>query len=170
MPRLPLDDPRWASLDHRAGSAGDVPDELRHLLEHPEDTNAFSALWPDLCSEGTAYPAAFAAVPYVVDIAERLPPGRRVEPSAFLGLVRIGTEPNVGIPGFLTDAYEASRLPALSPIAAELLFEHHPSDTQYLLAAAAALKGYPKIVDIIQALEFLQVCPECGAELLDIED
>jgi hypothetical protein len=68
---LTLDDPRWPSLDHRGwsdgGRSGDddapfVPDELRYLQGNPTDRARFTALWPYLCSEDTAWPAAYAAV------------------------------------------------------------------------------------------------------------
>lgn len=60
-------------FDHRNRSKGQggpfVPDELRHLLAHPADGKRFDDLWPYLCSEGTAWPAAYAAAPYFVTIA-----------------------------------------------------------------------------------------------------
>src|SRR5262245_27039958 len=86
---LTLDDPRWKELNHRGWSRGtrycmdphapSVPDELAKLLETPSDHGRFSSLWPYLCSEGTAWAAAYAAVPYAIEIAKRLPPTERFE-------------------------------------------------------------------------------------------
>jgi len=94
---LRLDDPRWPDLNHRGWSAGRassddpaapfVPDELRHLLANPADRQRFTALWPYLYSEGTAWPAAYAAVPYLVEIARQLSPAKRVEHVYVVGLV-----------------------------------------------------------------------------------
>src|ERR1035441_10002389 len=93
---LPLDDPRWPDLDHRGWSARTlfsdrdapfVPAELRHLLGNPTDRQRFTALWPYLCSEGTAWPVAYAAVPYLVEIARQLSPAERFEHVYVVGLV-----------------------------------------------------------------------------------
>jgi hypothetical protein len=155
MVKLPLNDPRWASLHHRLGSAADVPARLQHLLNSPHDRGAFSELWPYLCSEDTTYSAAFAAAPYVLEIAERLPAGERFEHLIFLGLTRTYSWPDVHVPDFLADAYEDTRGRALALVGAELAFEHDPATTCYLLAAAAALKGYPKIAKAIECLDLI---------------
>jgi len=169
MERLSLTDSRWSELAHRGGTAEDIPVKLKHLLAHPDDVAAFSDMWPYLCSEGTAWPAAFAVVPYVVEIAAKLPRGQRTEHLAFIGLVRIGTDEQTGIRGDLRESYEAILPKALSMALDELSLEQTPADTRYLLATAAALKGYPKIGDAIQALDSLLDCPECGAEIESIE-
>jgi hypothetical protein len=77
---LPLDDPRWRELSHRnwrkGSPVGDsdapfVPDVLAKLYETPEDPGALAAL-AYLCSEGTTYAAAYAAIPHLVQIASTL--------------------------------------------------------------------------------------------------
>jgi hypothetical protein len=70
---LSLDDPRWLDLNHRGWAQGTrygldpnapfVPDELARLLQDPSDLKRFRSLWPYLCSEGTAWAAAYAALP-----------------------------------------------------------------------------------------------------------
>ena len=67
---LPLDDPRWLELGHRSWSPGQcpgddpgapfVPQELSGLLAEPTDFGRLNDLWPYLCSEDTAWPAAVA--------------------------------------------------------------------------------------------------------------
>lgn len=64
-------------LDHRGGR--DVPDvrtELAALATDPGHEKRFRDLWPYLCSEGTTWPAAYAATPYLVDLAASLLPER----------------------------------------------------------------------------------------------
>jgi hypothetical protein len=87
MELLPLDDPRWKELDHRnlrngkpsewAPDAPFVPDELAKLEKKPGDDKRFGNLWPWLCSEGSTYAAAYAAVPYFVTFAKKLPVAKR---------------------------------------------------------------------------------------------
>jgi hypothetical protein len=67
---LALNDSRWKDLDHRGWSVGkrfaldpdapDVAEELSALLKEPGDVDRFLSLWPDLCSEGTAWSAGLA--------------------------------------------------------------------------------------------------------------
>lgn len=152
MSHLSLDDPRWADLQCRGGSASHVPSQLQHLLDHPGDSAAFANLWPELCSEGTTWPAAFAAAPYIVQIASMLPPGKRLDHLAVLGLARMG-EPETEIPCHLVAAYDSTHRTALALIGSELVFEHGPENTRLLLAAAAAMKGYPGIGEAIEAMD-----------------
>ncbi len=89
MDLLPLNDPRWLELDHRNWFQGKrsswvpeapfVPDELSKLRDNPADLGRFNDLWPWVCSEGTAWAAAYAVVPYAVEFAERLAPERRFD-------------------------------------------------------------------------------------------
>jgi hypothetical protein len=99
---LPLDDPRWRELAHRnwrdGSPAGDpdapfVPDVLARIYEAPEDTELFTELWPYLCSEGTTWAAAYAAIPHVVEIAATLDRRKRAEHLIFVGLAIIEATP-----------------------------------------------------------------------------
>src|SRR5215831_6469424 len=94
---LPLNDPRWKDLDHRnwrqgkpskwAPDAPFVPAELAKLVDNPADLTRFSELWPWLCSEGTTYAAAYAAVPYFVEFARQLPPEQQFDYLCVIGLI-----------------------------------------------------------------------------------
>jgi hypothetical protein len=167
MTRLRLDDPRWAGLDARNGKSHWVPERIAHLLGHPEDDDAFGDLWPNLCSEGSSYSAGHAALPYVLDVAEARARGSRLEFLAFVGYLVVGT--GAGVRPELRAAYEEALPRALQLVADELPFTHSAADTRHLVAAAVAIKGYPRIADVIQGLDCLTDCPECGAELEEIE-
>jgi hypothetical protein len=173
---LRLDDPRWPDLDHRGWSAGRassydpdapfVPDELRHLLAHPADQQRFTALWPYLCSEGTAWPAAYAAVPYLVEIARQLSPAERFEHVFVVGLVVMcsgayGHTPD-SLPADITTAYRQVLPDALALVGETLTAPHDEVTIRYLLAAAAALKGHPNLGDVLQNLDIPAGCPNCG--------
>jgi len=168
---LPLNDLRWSELCTRNGDAAWVPRRIATLLERPDDLPAFQDLWPWLCSEGTAWSAAYAAVPYVVELAKRLPPDLRFEHIYFVGLVVMcsgsdalpSTEEEIAIKPYLLDSYR-SALREIMPLLAEtLICEHHLSDTRLILAAAAALKGHPKLGDVLNRLDCISgECPKCG--------
>jgi enamine deaminase RidA (YjgF/YER057c/UK114 family) len=173
---LALDDPRWPDLNHRGWSAGGasygdpdspvVADELRYLLANPADRQRFTALWPYLCSEGTAWPAAYAAVPYLVQIARQLSPAERFEHVYVVGLVVMcsgtyGRTPG-GLPADIAAAYRHALPQALTLLTETLTAPHDLDATRYLLAAAAALKGHPALGDALNDLGLLARCQNCG--------
>ncbi|MFC8846811.1 MULTISPECIES: hypothetical protein [unclassified Micromonospora] len=178
---LSLDDPRWPDLDHRNWSAGQgspdapfVPDELRRLRANPADQERFSDLWPYLCSEGTAWPAAYAAVPHLVDIARQLPPAGRDEYLIVVGLVATCSgaygQTSAGLPDDIADAYRRALPEALTLLAQTLAGASHDDvDTRYLLSAAAALKGHPELAELLDDLDTVE-CPACGAPVFDDPD
>lgn len=86
------------------GSEGEwVRDTLRALSADPSQTSLFAEMWPEVCSEGTTYDAAFAAVPYLVELARRAPAEESVDYLVVLGLI----ETDAGtVPDDLEPAYE----------------------------------------------------------------
>ncbi|WSQ07053.1 hypothetical protein OG604_04525 [Streptomyces sp. NBC_01231] len=179
---MPLDDPRWPTLDHRGWSQGQgaqdapfVPDELRLLVAHPTNGERFNDLWPYLCSEGTAWPAAYAAVPHLVTIARGLPPAERDDYLYVIGLVAMCSgalgEVPVDLPDDLADAYRRA-LPEAMTLLAETLAtaEHDQITTRYLLAAAAALKGHPEYAEILNELDVFAECQSCGEPMLELPE
>src|SRR5262245_18794895 len=85
MPPLPLNDSRWNELSARCGAAGFVSESLRHLLDHPDDLEAFDNLSGELTCENTTWPAAYAAAPYIVEVARRLSPEQRLKHMIVVG-------------------------------------------------------------------------------------
>jgi hypothetical protein len=52
---------------------------------------------------------------------------------------------------------------ALPLLAETLVWPHGPTETRYLLAAAAALMGHKKLADVLNHLDCIcQECPKCG--------
>jgi hypothetical protein len=166
---LALDDDRWKELDHRGWSNGSrasldpgapfVPDELRVLLADPHDVARFRTLWPYLCSEGTTWPAAYAAAPYLVEIAARLSPPERYEYVVVVGLIATYAAPEAIAP-YLIDSYRNALTKALALLADMIAATHDLTDTRYLLSAAAALKGHPRLGEILDQLDTLPERPE----------
>ena len=177
MDLLPLNDPRWKELNHRNWSCGKrsewtpdapfVPEELSELVKNPENNERFRDLWSWLCSEGTTYAAAYAAVPYMVAFAERLPPKQRFEYLCVVGLVETHSCPEKGeafeIKGYLEEGYRRALGRALALIGETLSARHDITETRYLLGAAAALKGHRKLARALQDMDCVSgECPKCG--------
>jgi hypothetical protein len=177
---LPLDDPRWPGLGHRNWSPGQqpgqdpgvpfVPEELRRLMSDPADFARFTDLWPYLCSEGTAWPAAYAAVPYLVELARRRTPPERGDYLYVVGLIVICSgaygQAAPGLPEDIAAAYRQALPEALSLITEQLATAQSLMDTRYLLAATAALKGFPEFGEFLNNLDASLECQACG-EIID---
>jgi hypothetical protein len=167
MKMLPLDDPRWPDLRSRNGDATWVAERLKALQQRPDDLAAFQDLWPWLCSEGTAWSGAYAAVPHVVTLAKRLPPIRRFEYLYFVGLVVMcsctDSSESQEIKPYLRESYGRAVADALPLLAETLVCPHDATETRYVLAAAAALMGHTKLADVLNDLDCIcQECPNCG--------
>ena len=161
MPRLPLEYSRWRDLECRLGRAGALPHDLQKLIDNPADRSLFDDLWPALCSEGTTWPAAFAAAPYLVDIAERLSPADRWDYVMVVGFFAM----NEGsCPAGMRDAYDDALRRALPLLLESLSVRKDEQETVHQLASAAALLGYKKLA---LAIEYLDTgCPECGHSVI----
>jgi len=147
-----------------------VPNELAKLVENPADLDRFTRLWPWLCSEGTTYAAAYAAVPYMVILAKRLPPEKRFEYLCVIGLVVTHSTPDEGeefeIKDYLAEGYRRALTEALPLIAETLVSRNDVTETRYLLAAVAALKGHCKLARVLQDMDSIAgVCPKCGESI-----
>jgi len=161
--KLPLDDPRWNELKIRNGSATGVPDILRRLLNDPLNDEVFADLWPELCSEDTAWSAAYAAIPYVNDIAAKRPTENRTEHLWTVGYVVMCTEDEGQIPRDLVAEYHEALPVTLAMLAESIVHKHGRDDTRYLLAACAALQGHVKLGELLANLDC--GCPHCEEEL-----
>lgn len=65
----------WASLQHIYGPAADIPALLVAAdAAHSDDAPEWDELWGLLYHQGTVYPASYAAIPILADIAERHAP------------------------------------------------------------------------------------------------
>jgi hypothetical protein len=163
---VPLDSPRWFDLHCRSGSAGNVGETLSALSQSFQRP-VFGDLAAELCSEGTAWSAAFAAAPYVLELARRTTGQDRVECLLFLGLVRISEvedQPAFACPSDLRASYRKSVADTVPLLLLELGQPQEPTTLRYLLSALAAAKDDPCVATILQYLE--SGCPHCGEDLL----
>ena len=171
MPSLPLNDQRWSELSARCGPAGFVSDAIKHLLNHPDDLEAFDRLSGELTCENTTWPAAYAAAPYIVETARRLSPEQRLKHMIIIGYMAYSeSSPPSGKlekPAYLAESYEQALRDCLPLLAQTLLCQHTAEETRYLLASAAALKGYRNLGEVLEGLDC--GCPHCGEEILERE-
>lgn len=153
---LALEDPLWGSLQHAYGDAADIPVLLTALASAPDkpaDATAepWYSLWSDLCHQGDAYTASYAAVPHLVDIAGRVKGALNFDflllPTAIEVARSSGRGPE--LPAGLADYYRAAilRLPELVS-----LHREEPWDQNMLLSAAAAQAVAKGHVDVAEAL------------------
>jgi hypothetical protein len=159
---LPLDDPRWATLTHAFGAATDVPGWLRSLAAGKD---VWQPLWSALCDDAV-YPATYAAVPHLVDIAATLPPRAQLPFWTFVAEVARTRAP-APIPKLLDADYHAAipraRKLAFATLDARVVDER---EAAVLLAALAALAGHPTISHALEALaddDLAIPCPDCEA-------
>lgn len=179
---LSLDDNRWKELSHRGWADGKryeldpdapyVPDELKLLFENPLDYDRLGTLCAYLASEGTIWEAAFAAFPYLVQIASRLSPKQRTEYLIYLGFMVTDVTPSDGfdIDPYIAESYRESLAQALCLSAETILEEHTESETRYLLGTIASLKGHTKIGEILENLDSYSFCHECDEIFFELDD
>ncbi len=156
---IDLESEYWAQLDHAYGNAQDIPELLRQLYDHPtsNDPNAepFFSLWSALCHQGDCYSASYAAVPHIVQAADRGLDRVNYEfvllPTAIEIARRSGRGPEVSRK--LEESYEDAirKLPRL----AVALLGPDSNETLTLVASAAVAvsSGHPKLADVILSLE-----------------
>ncbi len=153
----------------RNGKADFVPKRLEHLLQQPDDLVAFQDLWPELCSEGTAWSAAYAAAPYIIEAAQKLSPAQRFERVFFIGYIAQCECPDSGesfrLQPYLIDGYHHALREGLTLLGATLVCSHDADDTRHLLASASALKGHRALAEAIEHLDC--GCPHCGKDILN---
>jgi hypothetical protein len=152
----------------RNGTAGFIPKRLEHLLQQPDDLAAFQDLWPELCSEGTAWSAAYAAAPYIIEIAQKLSPAQRFEHVFFVGCIARCECPDSGesfrLQPYLAESYHHALREGLVLVGATLACAQDADDTRHLLASISALKGHRELAEAIEHLDC--GCPHCGKEIL----
>lgn len=157
---LALDDPRWESLQHAYGAAGDIPALLRELATAPEpqedpEAEPWYSLWSSLCHQGDAYTASYAALPHLVEIGcgvqGPLDYSFLLLPTAIE--VARGTGRGPELPTVFADAYHAAIARLMDLVS---LHRDQPWDEAMLLsalAAQAASKGHVATAEALMNLD-----------------
>lgn len=158
---LPLDSPRWRQLRTRGGEgAGWVSGAIRGLHEGTLDARAFRELWPELCSEDRTYDAAYAAAPYLAEIAAGLPLSESTDYLIVMGLM---TTYAGDVPADLEPGYRQAIDAALTLTLQGLVGCAPGHELRYLLSAVAAFRGRTDLASALQNLDAIQEpCLACG--------
>jgi hypothetical protein len=168
---LDLRSSRWSDLSHAYGSAADIPNLLRQLESAPPQENYKSepwySIWSSLCHQGGVYSATYAAMPHIIEVASRKGDRERFDCLNFVGYAeacrhRAGAPP---IPADLKDDYLSAIDAALEIFLACLKQKWDEEETKTLLGGFAAIKGYPKLGDVIIRLDSTLTCLECEGDL-----
>lgn len=157
---MPID---WSRLEHAYGSAADVPQLFEQVGDPDMAEEGWDGLFSSLCHQGTVYPASFAALPVLADIATGRRPGDRQAALALAGGIVAG-ERHLHQPGHVRAHYPQA-LAELHRMAQHYLteepFEDVGSDYLYLLETLLAFEGVPVwSEDLHRGLHDVE-CPSC---------
>ncbi|MFJ5075989.1 hypothetical protein ACIP8Z_15470 [Streptomyces sp. NPDC088553] len=85
----------WPHLSHAYGSAEDIPALLARIASEsaPE---LWNDLWSALCHQGSVYPASFAALPWLADMADNEDRDQAVNARNLAGAIMAGAEQSHG--------------------------------------------------------------------------
>ncbi len=152
---LALDDTRWQELAGNFNNGCHTAALLQQAYAGVELETWYDDLFQELCHQYTVSPAAYAALPHLVKLAEGNPEWR---PSMLVlagACVSSGDQP----PAVLASEYEAD-FDAVASSARVMLGgllsreQRSESETIYLLSALAAFHGFPDLARYIEAQEW----------------
>lgn len=165
---LSLDDPLWHGLCSR-GNVADLPGLLRTLQQAatPQQTAALTAgLAAYLCPDDEIYSAAYAVLPYLVELAAHQPPGDRLPALGLAGRVAALAQRSdaPAVPPELHDNFAAALARAADLVLECLRLPQSASDLAALCGTLAAARGHGALaIDLMETLrDPRQVqCPVC---------
>ncbi|GIH28135.1 hypothetical protein Aph01nite_64450 [Acrocarpospora phusangensis] len=160
----------WSHLEHAYGAATDVPRFFEEAANPELAVEAWHELWSCLCHQGTVYPASFAALPVLADIAT----GRRLgDPQSAIALasrIVVGEE-QLHPSGYCREHYPAV-LEELHRMAQHYLmaesFEGGERAYLYPLEDLLAFEGVPVWSHCLLPDLHDAICPSCS-ECLEID-
>ncbi|ONI70645.1 hypothetical protein ALI144C_49425 [Actinosynnema sp. ALI-1.44] len=153
----------WGQLTHAYGTAEDIPTRLDQVAAEPSAD--WNDLWSALCHQGTVYPASFAALHRLADIAASGDTKQRAQALALAGAI-VGSDDRPSSIGDVHAAY-AEDIAALLRLANEHLRTVTAKDEYlYLVQSILAFEGHDVGSDPLGGLaneEYEVECPECTA-------
>jgi hypothetical protein len=171
---VPLEQDRWAKIDTAYRNGAEIADWLRRLVEGSTDRETVwnelysKDFWGALVHQGSVFPAAWEAVPYLVDVAAELDAQSALRRDI---LVFVGAIAGEGGPFHFPEDLNAN--PALSELkgylerAAALMLPsllacRDERESQYILSALAGVSNLDRLyhvlfnMDIDDVLSFMQ--------------
>lgn len=157
----------WNTIEHAYGKASDLPDLFRQMTPNPH-SEVWGELWSRLCHQGTVYPACFAALPSLLDVAERWEPKARGPALALAGSILARADQSLQ---FLNVRQQYSaEIDSFIRLAEETLSENGLESAEFIFVLQAWL-GFKDIpvwkiqFDRFVEGEFEAVCPDCKTDL-----
>ncbi|MFD7872922.1 hypothetical protein ACFV5G_02135 [Streptomyces sp. NPDC059766] len=158
----------WGRLHHAYGTAEDIPGLLDAVCPDPKDPG-WDALWSRLCHQGTVYPASYAALPALTEMARRWSVADRQMPLALAGSIVASTDQPFGDDD--PQVAYASRISELAQLTEEALQapEHtgDPGTYVHLLGTLLSFQGvevWSEELDGLNDEEYEVPCPSCATE------
>lgn len=170
MASMPID---WSRLEHAYGPATDLPRLFEEVGDPEHADDAWFELWSCLCHQGTVYPAGFAALPVLADIATGRKAGDRPQAIALAGRIVV-EEGQLHQAGYAREHYPAAiddlRRMTLCCLA-EDPFEGDEHEFLHPLEALLAFEGVPVWSDCLLPGLHEVTCPSCSERLeIDLHD
>lgn len=157
---IELDDPRWETLSHAYGSAGDVPELLRQLAgatgpKITYDSEPWFTLWSSLCHQGDVYDASYAALPHIVEIARNAAGPLDFSFFQLPAAIEIARHSGKGppIPTDLANAYHDALSRLTDCVAVHSNEDWDESTLLSAVSALAAAKGHHRVAEAIMNLD-----------------
>ncbi|GII44018.1 hypothetical protein Psi02_04420 [Planotetraspora silvatica] len=160
----------WLHLEHAYGAATDVPRLFEEAADPELAVEAWDELWSCLCHQGTVYPASFAALPVLADIATGRRPGDSRRAISLASRIVVGEE-HLHQPGYCREHYPAAiedlRRMTQHYMTAEP-FDGSERDYLYPLEDLLAFEGVPVWSHCLLPDLHDAICPSCS-ECLEID-
>lgn len=160
----------WSDVEHAYGVATDLPQLFEEVGDPELAPNAWHELWSRLCHQGTVYPASFAALPVLADIATGRLPGDQRSASALAGHI-VNGERQLHRRGYCRERFPTT-IGELHRITLRYLteepFEGNGLDYLYPLEALLAFEGVPVWSECLLPDLHDVICPSCS-ECLEID-
>ncbi|MFI5298777.1 MAG: hypothetical protein ACHREM_11830 [Polyangiales bacterium] len=157
----------WSKLAHAYGTADDLPALLGSLTPDPH-SQAWDKLWSRVCHQGTVYPASFATLPILCELATCWAPAQRFQPLVLAGAIAASISV-VGLQAEHRDLEATiAELHSLALNTLPAVPDATNSEFVYLLQATLALGGdrvWGRVLDRLVDGEFEADCASCSAEL-----
>lgn len=157
---LALNAPRWSSLTHAYGRAGDIPELIRALAKEtgPKssyDSEPWFSIWSSLCHQDDVFDASYAAVPHIVEIGCNA--SGPIDFSFFQFPTAVEVARNNGrgpsVPPDLADAYHEAIKNLEDSISRHRDDEWDEETLLSALAAQAVAKGNHRIAEAVLNLD-----------------
>ncbi|MEU6793099.1 hypothetical protein ABZ907_15490 [Nonomuraea wenchangensis] len=160
----------WSRLEHAYGAATDLPQLFQEIGDPELAPNAWHELWSSLCHQGTVYPASFAALPVLADVASGRLPGDQRSAISLAGRI-VAEETQLHQSEYCRERYPAE-IDELHRIVQHHLteepFDGDAHDYLYPLEDLLAFEGVAVWSECLLPNLHDVICPSCS-ECLEID-